>query len=136
VNTSTGTQPEETARARDVPIRVRYLALGLIMGGIWAANHGAPLWEHVVKLLILTLAVPPLLHVVRTRRRRRQGLGEEARLSFPRLIGLKVSLVACALIAAWLLGDRVTGADFLIAGGLGLTVALLGPRLHARLLIT
>ncbi|MEU0227256.1 hypothetical protein ABZ177_23255 [Streptomyces sp. NPDC006284] len=109
--------------------------VGLILGGLWAYQHGAPLWDHAVRMLILLLIVPPMLHRRRTRRRRRLGLEGEPHLSLMRLSVVKVSIVAAALLAAWLLRGRVAGADFWIAGGLTVTVAIVGPLMHRWLIV-
>ncbi|MCX4919041.1 hypothetical protein [Streptomyces sp. NBC_00687] len=120
---------------RTAALFVRYLLLGLLMGALWAYQHDASLWEHAVRLLGLLLIVPPLLHRAQARRRRRLGQEDRPRLSLVRLSLGKVGIVACALLAAWLLEDRVAGADHWIAGGLTVVVAVGGPLLHPRLIV-
>ncbi|MFE9687239.1 hypothetical protein [Streptomyces sp. NPDC006285] len=125
-----------TGRKMPPPLVVRYLILGLIMGGLWAWHAGAPLWEHAVRLLALLLIGPPLLHRARARRRRRLGLEGEPRLSLVRLTLLKLWLVALALLAAWVLNDRLSGADYWIAGGLTVITTVFGPPAHPHLIVT
>lgn len=111
-----------------------YLVAGLVMGGIWAWNHGAPLWEHAVKLLVVLFVGAPLLHLARSRRAARRP-ARRLRLSFVRLATAKVTLVALALGASWLLEDSMTHPDLAVAAGLATVITLLGPLLHRHLLV-
>jgi hypothetical protein len=124
--------PARTAGA--VPLRARYLALGLVMGGVWAWNGGTPLWVHAVKLVVLMIIVTTLMRLARRRRARRSGVPAEPRLSLPRTLGAKAALVVAALAANWLLDRWVPHAYLLVGAGLAVIVALLGPRFHPRLL--
>ncbi|MFE2226649.1 hypothetical protein [Streptomyces kronopolitis] len=111
-----------------------YLAAGLVMGGIWAWNHGAPLWEHAVKLLVVLFVGAPLLHLARGRRAARRP-PRRFRLSFVRLAAAKVALVALALGASWLLEGSMTDPDLAVAAGLTTVITLLGPFLHRHLMV-
>ncbi|MEV7465647.1 hypothetical protein AB0O20_03900 [Streptomyces kronopolitis] len=111
-----------------------YLVAGLVMGGIWAWNHGAPLWEHAVKLLVVLFVGAPLLHLARGRRAARRP-PRRLRLSFVRLAAAKVALVALALGASWLLEGSMTDPDLAVAAGLTTVITLLGPFLHRHLMV-
>jgi hypothetical protein len=128
------TLPGPARAAGPVPLRVRYLALGLLMGGIWAWNGSTPLWVHAVKLVGLMAIVTMLVRLVRQRRAARAGIRAKPQLSVPRVLAVKASLVLAAMIVSWLLDGRVSHAYLVVATGLLVVVALLGPRLHPRLL--
>jgi hypothetical protein len=122
-------------RARTAPVPVRYLLVGLVMGGIWAWNNGEPLWEHAVKLLVLIMVVPTLIHRLSERRRARFGLEHGPRISLKRLIAAKVSLVVFALAVSLLLRPHLTDADYWVAAGITAAIALIGPLLHPYLIV-
>ncbi|BDM73996.1 hypothetical protein HEK616_74830 (plasmid) [Streptomyces nigrescens] len=121
-----------------------YLAAGLVLGVTWALNEGTPPWEHAAKLLVLLFVAAPLLHLARRRRaaRRadhralhRQAPPHQPHLSFVRLAVAKISLLALALGAAWLLDGRFDHPDLAVAVGLTAVVSILGPLLHRFLLV-
>ncbi|MFE9687215.1 hypothetical protein [Streptomyces sp. NPDC006285] len=120
--------PSTCSRPRSVFLH--YPVLGLLMGGLWAYNHGDSLWEHTERLLLVVVTVPPLLERVRTRRRRRLGREGEPHVSMWRLTLLKLGVVALALIATCLLRERVPDADYWTAAGMALFVSVAGPALH------
>jgi hypothetical protein len=126
--------PSPEPPARVVPARAIYAVLGLLLGSIWALNSGEPLWLHAAKALALVLTVPFAVSWVRARHYRRKGTSGEPRLSVPRLVAAKLSLVAVALTVNWALAGRVAGADYIVAAALLASVALLGPRVHSHLL--
>lgn len=111
-----------------------YLVAGLVMGGIWAWNHGAPLWEHAAKLLVVLFVGAPLLHLARGRRAARRP-ARRLQLSFVRLAAAKVALVALALGTSWLLEGSMAHPDLAVAAGLTTVITLLGPFLHRHLLV-
>ncbi|MFI1158901.1 hypothetical protein [Streptomyces sioyaensis] len=111
-----------------------YLVAGLVMGGVWALNHGSPLWEHAVKLLVLLFVAAPLLHLARGRRAARRP-AHRRRLSFVRLATAKITLVVLALGTSWLLEDLMPHPDLVVAAGLAAVITLLGPLLHRYLLV-
>ncbi|WP_420309187.1 hypothetical protein ACOB87_00230 [Streptomyces sp. YS-B37] len=123
------------AHSRPKSVFVHYPALGLLMGGLWAYNHGASLWEHTERLLLIALFVPPLLERLRISRRRRLGRESEPRVSLLRLTLLKLAVVALALVATWLLREEVATADYWTAAGMALVVAAAGPALHPYMII-
>ncbi|MFI9075517.1 hypothetical protein ACIGW8_03255 [Streptomyces sioyaensis] len=134
--------PSGTPAASDAPvpspgkgsIAGLYLVAGLVMGGVWAWNHGSPLWEHAVKLLVLLFVAAPLLHLARSRRAARRP-AHRFRLSFVRLAAAKIALVVLALGASWLLEDSMPHPDLIVAAGLAAVITLLGPLLHRCLLV-
>jgi LmeA-like phospholipid-binding len=123
------TEPSPERPSRPIPVHVGYTAAGLVIGGIWALNSGEPLWLHAAKTLALVLTIPFAIQWLRTRHDRRTGASGRPRLSLPRLVTAKLSLVAAALTVNWALAGRVTGADYITAAALAVTVALLGPPL-------
>ncbi|WP_405771913.1 hypothetical protein OHU34_42530 [Streptomyces sp. NBC_00080] len=124
-----------SSSSRPRQVVVPYAVLGVLMGGLWAVNHGASLWEHTERLLLVALIVPPLLERLRMRRRRRLGLEGEPRVSLLRLTLLKVGVVALALAATWLLRGHVAGADYWTAAGMAVLVAVVGPVLHPSMIV-
>jgi hypothetical protein len=117
-----------------VPLRVRYLLVGLIMGGTWAFQHG-PLWRRAVVMALLTLAGPPVLHWLRSRLARGREWTHGRRASFVRFFGMKAILVSCAVVGTWLLQPVTPSAGLAVGLALAVTVAALGPILHPRLLV-
>jgi hypothetical protein len=116
-------------------IRIRYLVAGLVLGLVWVWHADEPLWEHVLRLVIVVLILAPLLRlapqVLGVRRVRTRGV------SWPRLLAAKVPLLALAVVADWGLRHWVTAtASGLVTGGaLAAAVATLGPVLHTRLFV-
>jgi len=117
-----------------VPIRVRYLLLGLIMGGTWAFQHG-PLWRRAVVMALLTLAAPPVLHWLRSRLAQGRERADRPRASFIRFFGAKAVVVSVAIVATWLLQPVTPGAGLAVGLVLAVTVAALGPILHSRMFV-
>ncbi|WP_371792219.1 hypothetical protein OG285_24655 [Streptomyces sp. NBC_01471] len=113
-------------------VRAGYLVAGLVMAGMWFRGAGLPVWEHALRVLVLILVVPPLIHLVRRRRERRTGRAPSRRVPLRRLVALKVTLVAAAVCCDWLLGLRLPEPGAITAVGLLLAVALGGPAFHQR----
>ncbi|MFF7331866.1 hypothetical protein ACIQU5_34025 [Streptomyces sp. NPDC090306] len=128
-----GTAPHGVGRPRSVFLS--YPLLGLLMGGLWAYNHGASLWEHAERLLLIILVVAPLLERARTRRRRREGREGELHVSLPRLILLKLGVVALALVVTAALRGRVDEIDYWVAAGMAVVVSVVGPALHPWMVV-
>ncbi|MEU4656119.1 hypothetical protein AB0G32_19580 [Streptomyces sp. NPDC023723] len=118
------------AGRRPRSVFLHYSILGLLMGGLWAYNHGESLWEHTERLLLVVLIVPPLLERARTRRRRRLGREGEPQVSLVRLILLKLGVVGAALVATAALRGTVDQIDYWTAAGMTVLVAVIGPALH------
>ncbi|MEU9121111.1 hypothetical protein AB0C96_14870 [Streptomyces sp. NPDC048506] len=89
-----------------------------------------------IRLSLVLLTVP--LQIRAARRARAGGVHPATRptLSAPRLICAKLGLIAAALLAQTLLNPYVANAQLLVAAGIVLTVAALGPTIHPRLLVT
>ncbi len=98
---------------------VRYLVGGLLVGGFWYLNRGRPLWEEVLRVVVV-FAV--LMFLLRSRLRRRSV---DVRL-VP-LVASKTVLVAAAAVVEWRIEGSVGDPSLVVAVGLGLAVALLGP---------
>jgi hypothetical protein len=111
-----------------------YVGAGLIMGGVWAVNHGDSVAEHAIRFGFLLFVIAPLLHW-RYRRRMREQQPDGMHLSFWRLIAAKAALLAAALGASALLTPWTDAADFLVAAGIVAAIAAGGPRLHERMLV-
>ena len=133
------TAAEATARARPtVRDRARYLVIGAVIGALWIAHRDEPLWEHAVRTLVVLVAVPLLAAPVLAwwRARRRDATVPSEQLSLPRFVAAKAMLVAVALGLDVLLSSWWPGlADLLVAAGLVLAIAVLGPLHHHRLLV-
>lgn len=107
--------------------RLRYLVAGAVLGGLWFIARGVPLWEHGAQTLVVMIALTTLQFVVRVRRGQRAAFA-----GYARLVATKVALVAVAVIAQWLLSRWTSGADAMVAVGMAILVAALGPALDAR----
>jgi len=122
--------------ANSARVRIDYLITGLIMGGMWALNAGEPLLARALRPLLVITTITVLLHIPRSRRPRGANPANSPRISLSRQFASRVVLILLATVASLLLRPRVTDADDYIAVGLGLTVVLLGPLAHRRLLVT
>lgn len=104
------------------------LVTGVVLGGLWAWQAGESVWEHAIRFGILLFVAPLALRAVE----RRVG---GVRIDTIRLLTAKAALLGGALAASVLLG-RVTGsADYVVAAGIALAVALVGP-LVVRVAVT
>lgn len=129
----TPVSPPPTTTTSTAVHRVYWIA-GLIMGALWAWNRGEPLWEHALKLgLLLFVAAPLIMGAMKRKHPPRPG---QSTLSLARLVAAKVVLVIVALLAAWLLRDRVDQPDLVVAVGITVVIGLIGPRIHRHLMIT
>jgi hypothetical protein len=130
-------QPAASARRRRAAIRIRYLVLGLVIGGIWAYHADEPPWKHAVKLVILLLIFMPTMRLVRGMLAKRIRSARPWRLSWPRLVAGKVTLLVLAFIASWVLQHwlSTTATGFAVAAGLVAVVAVAGPLVHRHLII-
>lgn len=128
-------QPGPAARAAastsPLLIRLVYVAMGLILGGVWLASSGQSLLSHVWHDLLVLVV---LLVVVHTRLRKRQGRpGASAlpQVSYGWIISAKVALLIIAAGVEWLLQRAgVAHPDLIVAAGLFVIVALAGPAAH------
>jgi hypothetical protein len=121
-------------------IAFRLAVVGAALGVSWligdlldpAHRHGG-VHALVVRLLVLALTIPLQLRFARDYRGRGLGGGAGFGLSWGRFVSAKVALVLVALgvevlLQRWLGGD----ADLVVAAGLLVTVAGLGPWAHRR----
>lgn len=106
---------------------------GVILGGLWALQHGESLWEHAVRFGILLFVVAPLGMWLLRRRRVLEGspLGG---LHLGRLMVAKGLLLVVALAVSVVLRPLTPAADYLVAAGLFAAVTFLGPLLLPWLL--
>lgn len=130
--TTTTAQPT-TATTRE---RLQYLAIGLVIGALWIVHMNEPLWEHAARTLVVLVAVPLLAAPVLAWWRKRQGSTDTRRISLVRFVAAKAVLVGVALGVDVLLSMWVPGvADYIVATGLFVAIAVLGPLYH-HLLVT
>jgi hypothetical protein len=124
-------------------IAFRLAVVGAALGASWligdlldpAHRHGG-VHALVVRLLVLALTIPLQLRF--ERRYRGRGLGGEAEfsLSWGRFVSAKVALVLVALGVEVLLQRWLgAGADPVVAAGLLVAVAGIGPWAHRRYLV-
>jgi hypothetical protein len=120
-------------------IAFRLAVVGAALGASWLigylvdpAHHHGSVRALVVRLLVLALTIPLQLHFARDYRGLSLG-GAGLRLSWGRFVSTKVALVLVALGAEVLLQRWLGGgADLVVAAGLLVTVAGLGPWAHRR----
>ncbi|WP_028933716.1 hypothetical protein [Pseudonocardia spinosispora] len=115
-------------------LRLRYGAIGLVLGVIWVAHASEPAWEHAVRALVLVAVAVPL--ILRARKKRAAagappGILEE--MSLPRMVAAKIALIAVALLADWTLSYWTSASSMIVALGLVLGLAAAGPALHTFL---
>lgn len=122
------------AAATKVPIPVRYLLVGLIMGGTWGLQS-TPLPLRALTMAGMFLAGPPALHWLRSRLTRGQDRSQGPRASLVRFFGAKGLLVVLAFAGTWLLQPITPHAGLYIGLALAATVAVVGPLLHRHMLI-
>ncbi|MEV4015150.1 hypothetical protein AB0J35_32085 [Nonomuraea angiospora] len=118
-----------------IPLRVRYLVVGLPLGLAWGVQ-GGPLWQRAAIMSVVLLVAPPLLHLARVRMTRAQPRPDRPHASLLRFTVAKAILVALAIFATWLLQSVTAYAEIIIGVAMAATVATLGPVLHPSLLIS
>jgi hypothetical protein len=96
-----------------------YLLGGLLIGGFWYLNRDRPLWEDVVRTVVVFSI---LMTVLRLRLRRR---GIEVQL-FPLIATKAVLVVIAAVIEDTMDRQSVSNSPLIVAIGLGLAVCLAG----------
>ncbi|MGW7487482.1 hypothetical protein [Streptomyces sp. NPDC054786] len=89
-----------------------------------------------IRVLCVLLTIP--LQIRAAHRARAGGAHPSARptLSAPRVICAKLGLIAAALLAQMVIDPYVANAQVLTAVAVAVAVTVLGPRVHAKLLIT
>ncbi|WP_406637652.1 hypothetical protein [Amycolatopsis sp. WGS_07] len=119
---------DERARPAGTTMRLGYAVAGLVIGGAWAFGWDVPVWEHALRLLVIILVVPPVVHLARTR------LGRLTHTHPPlrHLVIAKVLLVIGAIGLELLLDQVTPAAPFITAAALTVIVAACGPRWHRK----
>ncbi|NLU68842.1 hypothetical protein [Streptomyces sp. HNM0574] len=135
--TRTEPAPDSTSAAPPPPltrpVRAVYALAGLVMGVMWIRGGDEPAWEHALRVLVLVLVAPPVVHLVRRLRQRRRGEAPSGRqLPVARLTVAKVLLVGAGLGCDWLLGHWLAEPSRATAVGLCALIAAGGPKLHIR----
>jgi len=134
--TTTTAAPTTSHTPASTRERVQYLVIGLVIGALWIAHRNEPLWEHAARTLVVLVAVPLLAAPLLAWWRKRHGSADAQRLSLVRFVAAKALLVGVALGVDVLLTPWLPGAvDFVVAGGLFVAIAVLGPLYH-HLLVT
>jgi peptidoglycan/LPS O-acetylase OafA/YrhL len=98
---------------------IRYIVGGLLIGGFWYLNRGRTPWEEALRT-IATFAV--LMMVMRVRLRRKS-----VDVHLVPLLAAKAVLIVIAAVIEEGLEHSTGDAALIVAIGLGLAVALLGP---------
>jgi hypothetical protein len=132
--------PASTSRYVAWLIAFRLAVVGAALGASWLigyvldpAHHHGSMRALVVRLLVLALTIPLQLRLVRDYRGGGLGGGAGFSLSWGRFVSAKVALVLVALGVEVLLQRWLGGsADLVVAAGLLVTVAGLGPWAHRR----
>ncbi|MCX4844517.1 hypothetical protein [Streptomyces sp. NBC_00893] len=107
-------------------LRLAYATAGLLIGGAWAYGRDMPLWEHALRLCVIVVVVPPVLHLIR-RRLRRSAVHH---LPLRHLIVAKVLLVVGAVVVQLSLDPLTARTSLLTAVALTAVVAVGGPAWH------
>lgn len=98
---------------------IRYIVGGLLIGGFWYLNRGRTPWEEALRT-IATFAV--LMLVMRVRLRRKS-----VHVHLVPLLAAKAVLIVIAALVEEGLEHSTGDAALIVAIGLGLAVAVLGP---------
>ncbi|GAA2104327.1 hypothetical protein GCM10009801_79870 [Streptomyces albiaxialis] len=107
-------------------LRLAYASAGLLIGGAWAYGKDMPLWEHALRLGLIVVVVPPVLHLLRSRR----GGPAARHLPLRHLVAAKVLLILGAAGMELLLDPLTAWASFVTAAALAAVVAIGGPTWH------
>jgi len=116
-------------------VQAGYLFFGLAIGGLWIAHRGEPAWVHAARTLAVLLVVSLTLQVLHRRRPRSRPSSDGTRISLVRLIAAKLLVVAIALVVDWVLQRWIPNADLIVAIGLAVGIAAVGPKVHRYLLV-
>jgi hypothetical protein len=108
----------------DVAIWIRFVIIGMLLGGTWVWNENQPPWIHAVRILVLVVIVGPLIRLFRQRRDGHQD-EQSARRSFvKKWLLLKLTLVLTALSCELILEKWVSRTIAAPIVGLVLTVTV------------
>jgi len=112
-------------------IRLVYVAMGAVLGGVWMISSGQSLVTHVVRSLVAVVVALILLRRRLNKRQGRAGAMPMPMFSFGSLIGAKLVLLLLAAGAESALEHaRVAHPDPIVAAGLFVIVAVAGPFAH------
>jgi hypothetical protein len=76
----------------------------VVLAALWVGRSGEPAWEHALRTVAVMLTIRPLLRVtLRYRLRQVRKTASQARYVMW-LIGIRLTIVAAALGASWLIG--------------------------------
>ncbi|AQA01248.1 hypothetical protein BVC93_01090 [Mycobacterium sp. MS1601] len=108
--------------------QIGYLVAGMVFGGLWLLHSSDPLWETVLRLLLIMGVVMTLSTAVRHwASRRGKNVPEH---SVGRFLIAKLGLLALAVVAGLALDSWVHSADLWIGLGMCVLVAVVGPLIH------
>jgi hypothetical protein len=125
--------PAPAAAGRHVTrvIRLIYVAVGLVLGGVWLASGGQSLISHIWRDLAVLVVLLAILRSRLRQRGNRPGAPAMPQLSVGWVIGAKLALLIVAAGVQWLLQRAgVSHAGLIVAAGLFVVVALAGPPAH------
>ena len=103
---------------------VRYVVGGLLIGGFWYLNRGRTPWEEALR----TLGIFAVLMLVMRVRLQRKSV----QVHLIPLLAAKAALVAIAALVEEGIKHSTGDPALVVAIGLGLAVALLGPLVDRR----
>lgn len=124
-------------RSRRAPVRIRYAAVGLVLGGAWLWNGDLSPWVHALRLLVVVLVAFPVARWAHARYLRWRGSEAGSRPHLWGLVVAKVLLVAIALVIELALEQWLgrTAATAVAAAAILVVVAVGGPLVHERLVV-
>ena len=129
-------QPMRTgAFGIELTVWVRYVVIGLILGGTWVWQENEAPWIHAIRVVVLLVFVAPVIRRIRRRYGKRAGRQLAGGVRLRGWIAAKLVLVVLALglellLEQWL--SRNAAAE-IVALCLSVTVAIAGPLLHERM---
>lgn len=127
------------ALARLIAARILIVSVALVasafLGRVMDPGGGHDLRALGIRELCILLTIP--LQIRAAHRARATGAHPSSRptLSAPRVICAKLGLIAAALLLQMAIDPYVAEAQVITAAVIAVTVTVLGPRLHAKLLI-
>ncbi len=108
------------------------LAIGSLVSHWLSPHHSDSVRLIIVRGGVLALTIP--FEIRFERKRQAAGINRPLPIRSPMIIGAKLALVLVAFGADWLLGLWTNSADWIVAAGVFVTVALLGPKAHPYLI--
>ena len=123
--------PAAAGRHATRVIKLIYVAMGLVLGGVWLASGDQSLISHIWRDLAVLVVLLVILRSRLRQRGNRPGPTAMPQLSFGWVIGAKLVLLIAAAGVQWLLQRAgVSHAGLIVAAGLFVVVALAGPPAH------